>query len=131
MNGGPGTSDVEPKDAESTQASVSKCKPINYRYDNDKYRLECAECKRLVRHGCTSFPTYQRQLFLTKGYQKKICCKCVEIPSLDMMPYFFKKTKLTLKLLLRNWKENSGSKKKDSLRSVTWITMHLLKLKDL
>ena len=46
------------------------------------------------------------------------------------MPYLSIITKLTLKLLLRNWKENSRSKKKDLLRSVTQITMHLLKVKD-
>ena len=33
-------------------------------------------------------------------------------------------------VLLRNWKENSRIKKKDSLRSETQITIHLLKLKD-
>ena len=45
------------------------------------------------------------------------------------MPYLQIKTKLTLKLLLRNWKENSGCKKKDSVRSVTQITMRLLNLR--
>ena len=81
MDGDPGTADVEPSDAESTQASVSQCRPTNCKYDNDKYKLECAECKRLAHYGRTSLPTYQLQLFLTKGYGKFICCKCVEIPS--------------------------------------------------
>ena len=56
------------------------CTPTNCKYYNDKYKLGCAECKRLVHYGCTSLPTYQLQLFLTKGYRKFICCKCVEIP---------------------------------------------------
>ena len=81
MDGDPGTTDVEPNDAESTQATVSKCTPTTCKYDNNKYKLECAECKRLVHYGCTSLPTYQLQLFLTKGHRKFICCKCVEIPS--------------------------------------------------
>ena len=79
--GDPGTADVEPNDAESSQAIVSECTPTTCKYDNDKYKLECAECKRLVHYGCTSFPTYQLQLFLTKGCRKFICCKCVELPS--------------------------------------------------
>ena len=57
------------------------CTPTDCKYGNDKYKLECAKCKRLVRYGCTSLPHYQLQLFLTKGYQKFICCKCVQIPS--------------------------------------------------
>ena len=81
MDGDPGTADVEPNDAESIQACVSHCTPTNCKYYNDKYKLECAECKTLVHYGCTSLPTYQLQLFLTKGYRKFICCKCVEIPS--------------------------------------------------
>ena len=81
MDVDPGTADVEPNDAESNQASVSQCTPINCKYDSDKYKLECAECKRLVHYGCTSLPTYQLQLFLAKCYGKFICCKCVEIPS--------------------------------------------------
>ena len=82
MDGDPGTADVEPNDAESTQASVSQCTPTNCKYKCDKYiKLECAECKRLVHYGCTSLPTYQLQLFLTKRYRKFICCKCLEIPS--------------------------------------------------
>ena len=36
--------------------------------------------ERLVHYRCTSLPTYQLQLFLTKGYRKFICCKYVEIP---------------------------------------------------
>ena len=81
MDGDTGTADVEPNDAESTQASVSQCKTANCKYDNDKYKLECFECKRLIHHGCTSPPTYQLQLLLTKRYLKSICYKCVEIPS--------------------------------------------------
>ena len=81
MGGDPATAYVEPKDAESTQATVSQSKPTNCEYDNDKYKLECAECKRLVQYGCTSLPTYQLQLFLTKVYRKFICCKCVGIPT--------------------------------------------------
>ena len=80
-NGDPGTADVAPNDAESTQASALQCTPTNCKYDNDKYKLECAECIRLAHYGCTSLPTYQLQLFLTKCYRKFICFKCVEIPS--------------------------------------------------
>ena len=79
MDGDRGTADTEPNEAESTQASVSHCIPTNCKYDSDKYKLESSECKRLVHYGCTSLPTYQLQLFLTKGYRKFICY--VEIPS--------------------------------------------------
>ena len=71
-DGDPGTADVEPDDAANIQASVSQCTPTNCKYDNDKYKLECAEYKGLVHCGCTSLPTYQFQLFLTKGYLPKI-----------------------------------------------------------
>ena len=81
MDGDPGTADVEPNDAESTKPSVSQSTPANCKYDNDKYKLECAKCKRLVHYGCTSLSTYQFQLFLTKCYRKFICWKCIEIPS--------------------------------------------------
>ena len=81
MGGDPGTANIEPNNAESTQASVSQCTPTNCKCDNDKCKLECAECKRLVHYGFTSFPTYQLQQFPTKGYRKFICWKRVEIPS--------------------------------------------------
>ena len=81
MDGDPRTADVEPNDVESTQARVSQCATTDCTYDNDKYKAECAKCKRLVHYRCTSLPTYQLQLFLRKGYQKFICRKCVEIPS--------------------------------------------------
>ena len=34
MDGDPGTADVEPNDAESTQTKVSQCTPTNCKYDN-------------------------------------------------------------------------------------------------
>ena len=70
MDGDTGITDVEPNNAESTQASVSDCTPTNCKHDNDKYKLECTEWKRLVHYGCTSLPPYQLQLFLTKVYRK-------------------------------------------------------------
>ena len=81
MDGDPGTSDIGPSDAECTQSSVSQCTPTICKYNNNKYKLEYAECKRFLHYRCTSVPTYQLQLFLTKGYQQFICCKCIEIPS--------------------------------------------------
>ena len=74
MDGDPGTADVETNDAESTQASVPQCTPTSCKYHNNKHKLECTKCKRLVHYGCTSVPTYQLQLFLTKGYRKFMCC---------------------------------------------------------
>ena len=50
MDGDPRTADVESSVSESTQASVSQCTPTNCKYDNDKYKLECAECKGLVHY---------------------------------------------------------------------------------
>ena len=81
MDGDPGTVDVELNNVEFNQESVSQCTPTNCKYDNDKYKLEYAECKRLVQYSSTCLPTYQLQLLLTKGYRKFICCKCIEIPS--------------------------------------------------
>ena len=48
MDSDPATADVQPNNAESTQAGVSQRTPTNCKYGNDKYKLECAECKRLV-----------------------------------------------------------------------------------
>ena len=50
MDGYTGTADVESNDAEPTQASVSEVTPTTCKYDNDKYKLECAECKRLIHY---------------------------------------------------------------------------------
>ena len=72
MDDEPGIVDAEPNNAESTQTSASPCTPTNYKYDNGKYKLECAECKRLGHYRCTWLPTYQFKLFLAKGYQKFI-----------------------------------------------------------
>ena len=81
MDGDPLTQGVESNDAESTQTGVSECSPTNCKYENENYKLECAECKGLVHYGFTSPRPYQLQLFLRKGYRKFIFCKCVEIPS--------------------------------------------------
>ena len=68
--------DAELNDAESTKESTS-CTLTKCKDDNNKYQLECAG----KQETCTSPPSYQLQLFLTKGYQKFICCKYVEIAS--------------------------------------------------
>ena len=54
--------------------------PIN---DEDLYKLECIECKRLVQ-----LPVFQIHLFLTKGYRKFVCANCIDIPKylLDIVP---------------------------------------------
>ena len=126
MDGYTGTADVESNDAESTQASVSEVTPTTYKYDNDKYKLECAECKRLIHYGCTSLPTYQLQIFLTKGYRKFICCKCVEIPSY-LHDVSLNQKEAHLKTVIKKLEGELKEQKKDSLRLVTQITMHLLK----
>ena len=56
--------------------------------ENDQYKVECAECKRLVHYRCTELPPYQVQLFLTKGYRKFICVNCVVLQKylLDIIP---------------------------------------------
>ena len=48
--------------------------------DEDQYKLECVECKRLVHYMCTDLPLYQLQLLLTKNYRKFVCVNCVEVP---------------------------------------------------
>ena len=64
-----------------TSAENTGCTPLACVQDDDKYKLECAECKLLVHYRCTQLPLYQIQLFLTKGYRKYICLNCVEVPT--------------------------------------------------
>ena len=59
---------------------ITTCKQSLCVEDDDKFKLECAECHRLVHYKCTILPTYQLQLFLTKGYRKYNCVNCVQIP---------------------------------------------------
>ena len=76
MDGDPETADVELSNVESTQASVSECTPTKCKYDNDKYKLECAECKRLVHYRSASPPPYHLQLFLKAPEHEYIFAKC-------------------------------------------------------
>ena len=48
--------------------------------DEDQYKFECKKCHRLVHYKCTKLAPYQIALFMTKGYQRYICVKCVNIP---------------------------------------------------
>ena len=64
-----------------TSPENTGCTPLACVQDDDKYKLECAECKLLVHYRCTQLPLYQIQLFLTKGYRKYICLNCVEVPT--------------------------------------------------
>ena len=105
---------VETNNVETTQASVSDCTATNSKYDSDKYKLECDECKRLVHDGCNFFPIYQLQLFLSKGYRKFICCKCVEIPScLHTISLNQDKSKQNLREELRKQAEQLDKNKKE------------------
>ena len=56
--------------------------------DEDRYKVECGECKRFVHYRCTQLPLYQIQLFLTKGYRIFVCVNCVDIPKYlsDIVP---------------------------------------------
>ena len=47
--------------------------------DDDQYKLECKECRRLVHYRCTELPLYQIERFLTKGYSRFICISCVSV----------------------------------------------------
>ena len=64
------------------------CTPSGCTNDEDLYKLECAECKRLVHYICTQLPVFQIHLFLTKGYRKFVCANCVDVPQylLDIVP---------------------------------------------
>ena len=64
-----------------TSAENTGCTPLACVQDDDKYKLECVECKLLVHYRCTQLPLYQIQLFLTKGYRKYICLNCVKVPT--------------------------------------------------
>ena len=80
-------------------------------------KLECDECKRLVRDGCNFLPIYQLQLFLSKGYRKLICCKCVEIPSgLHIISLNQDKSKQNLREELRKQAERLDKSKKELTR---------------
>ena len=76
----------EPPDIPSTdtgQLSNSdeiKCTQTICLVDENKHKLECAECKRLVHYGCTLLPLYQLQQFLVKGYRKYVCSNCIVVP---------------------------------------------------
>ena len=62
----------------NTENSV--CSPLTCTEDDDQYKLECKECRRLVHYRCTNLPLYQIERFLTKGYSRYICINCVVVP---------------------------------------------------
>ena len=47
--------------------------------DEDKYKLQCVKCNRLVHYRCTSLPPYQLQMFMTSNYRKFQCHSCVVV----------------------------------------------------
>ena len=55
------------------------CTPASCIQDNDKFKVECKECKRLVHYRCTRLPLYQLQQFLTKNYRQYICENCIVV----------------------------------------------------
>lgn len=67
-------------DAEKNRSSSSDCTPGNCSKDDDIYKLECIDCKRLVHYKCTNLPVYQLQLFLTTKYRRFRCTNCIEVP---------------------------------------------------
>ena len=66
---------VEPRIDKISLYTLSTCT-----HDDDKYKLECTECHRLVHYRCTQLPAYQIQLFLIKGYRKYMGATCVVVP---------------------------------------------------
>ena len=55
---------------------TNQCTEHNCTNDNDKMRLECHKCLRTLHYACTGLPTYQLQMFMTKGYRKYVCIDC-------------------------------------------------------
>ena len=58
------------KSEDPDEIVISTCTPTNCVQDEDKYKLECVKCKRLVHYRCTLLPKYQIQMFLISGYRK-------------------------------------------------------------
>ena len=48
--------------------------------DEDEYKLECHQCKKLFHYRCTGLPAYQLTYFLTVGYRRFVCQRCTVIP---------------------------------------------------
>ena len=72
--------DIHIADTQPCSIKIWQCTPNACTQDDDQYKMECAECHRLLHYKCTQLPKFQVQLFLTKGYRKFICVNCVEIP---------------------------------------------------
>ena len=66
------TNDAEP-------VYTSGCTPKECIQDENKYKLECSVCIRLVHYRCSLLHTYQVQHFMTKNYRRYICPNCTEI----------------------------------------------------
>ena len=95
---------------------MSQCTSSNCKHDNGKYKLECAKCKKLVYCRCTSLPTYQLQLFLTKSYRKFICWKCAEIPSY-LHAISLNHHEAHLKTVIKKLEGELGDNKDDAIKS--------------
>ena len=67
-----------------TNDEILVCTPSSCTNDEDLYKLECAECKRLVHYNCTQLPVFQIHLFLTKGYREFVCANCIDVPEISL-----------------------------------------------
>ena len=68
-----------PSEQSSASHQTSMCTPTGCLSDDDQYKLECRQCKRLVHYKCTRLPHYQIQQFMTNGYRKYVCENCTEV----------------------------------------------------
>ena len=57
----------------------AKCTKNECITDEDKWKLECKQCKRLVHFQCTRLPLYQIDYFMIKGNRKYVCETCTKI----------------------------------------------------
>ena len=84
--------------------------------DEDKYKLECKKCNRLVHYRCTRLPLYQIEHFMKSGYSRFICANCttiqkylLDIPaSSNVAPLLRTEVERLKQLLAQKQKENDS-----------------------
>jgi len=61
----------------------NRCTEHNCIKDNEKMKIQCHKCQRMLHYACTGLPPYQLNMFLNKGYRKYQCITCCS-PAKDL-----------------------------------------------
>ena len=58
------------------EIDTDRCTEHNCIKDDDKMKIQCQKCQRMLHFACTGLPPYQLNMFLNKGYRKFLCITC-------------------------------------------------------